>query len=113
MLQGQRDLLTVCQTDPVRAGAAGQRAARHLLYQRSRIERTSRILKLLASYAYKERKNLGQRSRSGEGLVGQCALEKETHPAHARPGRLHPHQLRLGEAPPLNIVVLPVLFEGR
>ena len=31
-------------------------------------------LKLLASYAYKERKNVADEFRLGEGLVGQCAL---------------------------------------
>jgi hypothetical protein len=43
-------------------------------------------LKLLASYAYKERKNIDNKFKLGEGLVGQCALEKEkillTHVPH-------------------------------
>ena len=34
-------------------------------------------LTLLASYAYPERKNLANRFKAGEGLVGQCALEKQ------------------------------------
>jgi hypothetical protein len=34
-------------------------------------------LKLLASYAFRSRKNVGNRFALGEGLVGQAALEKE------------------------------------
>ena len=38
---------------------------------------------------------------------------EEAHPAHRRARRLRAHQLRARfESPPLNIIVLPVLFEG-
>src|SRR5687767_2677918 len=36
------------------------------------------ILRLLSSYALKRRKGLANRFELGEGLVGQCALEKKT-----------------------------------
>jgi signal transduction histidine kinase/DNA-binding response OmpR family regulator len=39
-------------------------------------------------------------------------LGKEEYSAHQRAQRLHQNQLWLGEASPLNIIVLPVLFEG-
>ena len=49
----------------------------------------------------------------GEGLVGQCALEKQK----ILLTNVAADSLRissgLGEAPPLNIMVLPVLFEGQ
>jgi len=69
-------------------------------------------MKLLGGYAYNKRKNLANEFHAGEGLVGQCSLEKErilvtnvpTNYVHVTSG--------LGEAPPNNIVVLPVLFEG-
>ena len=35
-------------------------------------------LRLLATYAYKERKGLISEFALGEGLVGQCALENNT-----------------------------------
>jgi len=35
------------------------------------------MLKLLSTYAYRERKHLANQFKLGEGLVGQCALEKE------------------------------------
>ena len=50
-------------------------------------------LKLLASYAYKERKHVANRFRLGEGIVGQAALEKKSDRALARAERLRPDQL--------------------
>src|ERR1044072_3445838 len=70
-------------------------------------------LKLLASYAYRERKHIANRFRSGEGLVGQCAFEKERILLVDRPSDYIQINSGLGEAKPLNIVVLPVLFEGQ
>jgi CheY-like chemotaxis protein/signal transduction histidine kinase len=69
------------------------------------------ILKLLSSYAYKERKNLANQFRLGEGLVGQCALEKQRILLTEVPSDYIRITSGLGEAPPLNIIVLPILFE--
>ena len=71
------------------------------------------MLKLLASYAYRERKSLANRFQLGEGLVGQCALEKERILLTDVPDDYIQISSGLGEATPLNIVVLPVLFEGQ
>ena len=68
-------------------------------------------LKLLSSYAYQERKNLSNEFRLGEGLVGQCALEKQQILLTQVPGDYIRIRSGLGEAPPLNIVVIPILFE--
>src|SRR6266542_835028 len=70
-------------------------------------------LKLLATYAYKERKYLGTEFRLGEGLVGECALEKERILLTNVPGNYIQINSGLGEATPLCIIVLPVLFEGQ
>ena len=75
--------------------------------------RAKPIMKLLASYAYRERKNIANRFRAGEGLVGQCAFEKERILLTDVPADYIQINSGLGEAPPLNIVVLPVLFEGQ
>jgi len=37
-----------------------------------------KVLQLLASYAYRERKHVANRFRLGEGIVGQAALEKKS-----------------------------------
>ncbi|MEH1824516.1 MAG: response regulator [Nostoc sp.] len=70
------------------------------------------VLKLLSSYAYKERKNLANQFRLGEGLVGQCALEKQRILLTEVPHDYIRISSGLGEAPPLNIIVLPILFEA-
>ena len=70
------------------------------------------VLRLLSSYAYQERKNLANQFRVGEGLVGQCALEKQRILLTNVPGDYIRISSGLGEALPLNIVVLPLLFES-
>src|SRR5207237_1536109 len=70
------------------------------------------VLKLIASYAYKERKHVGNRFHLGEGLVGQAALEKKSILLTNVPEDYIRITSGLGEAPPRNILVLPVLFEG-
>ncbi|HXL85592.1 MAG TPA: response regulator, partial [Gemmatimonadaceae bacterium] len=71
------------------------------------------VLKLIASYAYKERKHVGSRFHLGEGLVGQAALEKKPILLTNVPDDYIRITSGLGEAPPRNILVLPVLFEGQ
>src|SRR6187402_1810382 len=69
-------------------------------------------LRLTSSYAYKERKHVSSRFTRGEGLVGQCALEKKPILLTRVPSDYIQVNSGLGEAPPLNILVLPILFEG-
>ncbi|MGQ0506266.1 MAG: HAMP domain-containing protein [Myxococcaceae bacterium] len=69
-------------------------------------------LKLTSSYAYRERKSVSNKFRLGEGLVGQCALEKKSILLTKVPQDYIQISSGLGESTPLNIIVLPVLFEG-
>ncbi len=71
------------------------------------------ILKLTNTYAYRERKGVANRFRIGESLVGQCALEKKSILLTNAPHDYIHISSGLGEAPPLNIIVLPILFEGQ
>ncbi|MDQ0915929.1 response regulator [Paenibacillus sp. V4I5] len=66
---------------------------------------------MLGSYAFKERKNVANRVRPGEGLVGQCILEKKPILLSNVPGDYIHIQSGLGESKPFQIVVLPILFE--
>ena len=68
-------------------------------------------LKLISSYAYRERKTLANRFKMGEGLVGQCALEKQRILLTSVPNDYIVISSGLGEALPHNIIVLPVIFE--
>ena len=56
-----------------------ERPARRVLRRRGRPARTRTTeLRLIASYGYKERKDVSNRFKIGEGLVGQAALERKT-----------------------------------
>jgi CheY-like chemotaxis protein/signal transduction histidine kinase len=70
------------------------------------------VLEMQAGYGYEERKHLSTTFRLGEGLVGQCAKEKKRILLTDVPGDYVRINSGLGEAVPLSIIVLPVLFEG-
>ena len=70
------------------------------------------MLRYQAGYGYKERKHLANQFRLGEGLVGQCAQEKQRILLTDVPGDYVTINSGLGESSPLNIIVLPILFEG-
>ncbi|RKP48076.1 response regulator [Cohnella endophytica] len=67
---------------------------------------------LLGSYAYKENKQLPNRFRLGEGLVGQCALDNSPIVLNNVPEDYVAIQSGLGEYKPLTITVLPVAHEN-
>ncbi|WP_312096602.1 response regulator [Niallia sp.] len=68
--------------------------------------------KLLASYAYKERKHMTTEFEGGEGLIGQVVLEKTPILLTHVPADYVSVKSGLGEAAPLNLYVIPILFEG-
>src|SRR4029077_20973083 len=68
-------------------------------------------LKLLASYAHRDRKRARNSFKLGEGLVGQAALEKQRILLTDVPIDYVKVSSGLGESRPVNIVVLPILFE--
>jgi HAMP domain-containing protein/signal transduction histidine kinase/CheY-like chemotaxis protein len=112
MLQGQKDLLTVgrlilSELAPV---VSAQQGVFYIMDSTSKADEAA--LKLLASYAFKERKNVDNKFKLGEGLVGQCALEKEKILLTSAPNDYIKISSGLGEAKPLNIIVLPIVFEG-
>src|SRR6185436_13594232 len=85
------------------------------IYQMSRTEPgdsggTKRWLIPLAGYA--QGSNQLRRVAIGDGLVGQCALEKQRILLDKVPRGYTRIRSSLGGAWPTNIVVLPVLFEG-
>jgi HAMP domain-containing protein/signal transduction histidine kinase/DNA-binding response OmpR family regulator len=112
MVQGQRDLLTVCKL-VLSELAPLVNAQQGIFYINDAPEGDEPIMKLFASYAYRERKTVANVFRSGEGLVGQCALEKERFVLTNVPNDYIKISSGLGEGTPLSIVVLPVLFEGQ
>ncbi|HET6401708.1 MAG TPA: HAMP domain-containing protein [Candidatus Kapabacteria bacterium] len=111
LLQGQKDLWTVSRL--ILSELAPLVNMQHGVFYITEGSGSDAFLKLLASYAYRERKNLSNQFKMGEGLVGQCALEKERIVITGVPNDYIKVNSGLGESAPLNIVVLPVLFEGQ
>ena len=109
LLQGQRDLAAVSRM--ILSELAPVVAAQHGVFYINEGNGAPE-LRLLASYAYTQRKHLANRFRAGEGLVGQCALERSPILVSDVPDDYVQISSGLGEATPRNIVVLPVLFEG-
>ena len=112
MLQGQRDLDTV--SNMILAELTPLVAAQHGVFYTlaSLNDGGEPALVYQAGYGYKERKHLANHFRLGEGLVGQCAQEKQRILLTNVPSDYIKINSGLGESAPLNIIVLPILFEG-
>ena len=110
MMQGQKDLQAVSKL--IMSELTPLVSAHHGAFYIMEDEANVPVLKLIASYAYKERKHVGNRFYLGEGLVGQAALEKKPILLTNVPDDYIRITSGLGEAPPRNVLVLPVLFEG-
>ena len=70
-------------------------------------------LKLLGSYAFTKRKNVSNVFKIGEGLVGQCALEKKPIVISNVPDDYIKINSGIGESSPLNILVTPLLMHKK
>lgn len=75
-------------------------------------ENQQESLTLRASYAHKEKKGLSPTFRFGEGLIGQSAVEKKSIILSEVPEDYVSVKSGLGEAAPLTLYILPILFEG-
>src|SRR6185312_3138927 len=109
MLQGQRDLGTVgrlllTELTPL------VNAQQSVIYQ---MEGDEARLQLLSSYAGMEEGGHPSALRLGDGLIGQCAIDKRRLLITDIPDEVVPISSALFKAPPRNIVVLPVLFENQ
>jgi CheY-like chemotaxis protein/signal transduction histidine kinase len=110
MLQGQRDLATVgrlllTELTPLVNAHMG------VIYQ-IESEGTPQ-LRLLAVYAGDESHTHRQTLQLGEGLIGQCALDKRQRVVSDIPPDAVPVSSALMRVMPKKIVVLPVLFENQ
>ncbi len=111
MLQGLRDLETVSRL--IMSELTPLVGAQHGAFFMRETEGDEDVLRLIASYGYKERKNVPTRFGVGEGLVGQAALELKPILLTEAPDDYIRITSGLGEAPPVNVIVIPVLFEDQ
>ncbi len=110
MLQGQRDLATVGRrllnemTELVEAQLG-------VIYQMEGDE--AETLRLLSAHADDGGRGHPEIIRIGEGLVGQCALDKRRVLIEELPAHAVPIGSALFKVVPQNVVVLPVVFENQ
>src|ERR1700761_8767503 len=110
MLQGQRDLFVVGKI-LLSELAPLVEAQQGTIYQMVTEEGNRPVLRLLAGYA--QRADQPETILAGDGLVGQCAVEKQRILLNGvPPGYTRVHS-SLGEISPVSIVVLPLIFEGQ
>jgi CheY-like chemotaxis protein/signal transduction histidine kinase/HAMP domain-containing protein len=110
MLQGQRDLTTVgrlllSELTPLVNAHQG------VIYQMENEEVPG--LKLLSAYADDGVNGHAEGLRLGEGLIGQCAVEKRRMLITEMPEDTVPISSGLFKVKPRNNIVLPVLFESQ
>lgn len=70
------------------------------------------VLRLGAGYAFSKRKELNQTVLYGEGLIGQCAAEKEPIILTKIPEDYFPVKSATGSATPKEIIVVPCLYNS-
>jgi CheY-like chemotaxis protein/signal transduction histidine kinase/HAMP domain-containing protein len=109
LLQGQRDLEAV--TRLILSELAPLVSAHHGVFYMMDSSEAEPRLRMLVSYGYRTNKKIPTSFLPGEGLVGQCALEKQRIWLTNVPRDYIVVSSGLGAAPPTNIVVLPILFE--
>ena len=110
MLQGQRDLTTVgrlllTELTPLVNAHMG------VIYQVENEDNPQ--LRLLSAYAGDGNHPHPQFVQFGEGLVGQCAMDKRQRVVSDIPADAMPINSALLRVIPRNLVVLPVLFENQ
>src|SRR5215469_4210700 len=110
MMQGQRDLVTVGQM-LLSELAPLVNAQQGLLYIMDQDD-DGAYLKQLASYADANTADHMRRYRVGEGVVGQCALDRQRILMEDIPSEAIQVSSGLIGARPSNVIVLPVLYEG-
>ena len=115
MLQGQRNLTNVgrmilSELCPV---VTARQAEFYVLDSSSEEPQ----LRLLASYASEDKvpgnRVPDKRFALGQGLIGQCAVDKEKIELNNPPAGYLRISSGLGDAPPSSILVLPLIFEGQ
>ncbi len=110
MLQGQRELRNVGQMLLTQL-APLVKAQQGTIYHLS--GGVGGKLNLLASYAYERRPARPDALSLGEGLAGQCAVDKKRILLTDVPPEFITVSSSLGEAQQVSIIVLPVIFEGQ
>ncbi|MGQ0654970.1 MAG: response regulator, partial [Betaproteobacteria bacterium] len=114
MLQGQRDLVAVGQMilSELAPVVGAQQAEFYVLSADERQGAEAARLRLVASFASGGQGSHGREVDLGEGLVGQCALEKRKLMISGVPAASFRIATGLSDQAAADVLVLPVVFEG-
>ncbi|HET7676914.1 MAG TPA: ATP-binding protein [Candidatus Limnocylindrales bacterium] len=109
LLQGQRDMQTVARlTLSELSSLVGIHRGVFYVYD---ADGDQPALRLLAGYGHEPARGPAATFRLGEGLVGQCALERRRILLDPVPAGYMAINSALGTAAPASVVVLPITFE--
>jgi HAMP domain-containing protein/signal transduction histidine kinase/CheY-like chemotaxis protein len=111
LMQGKRDLMAVAKL--IMSELTPVVSAQHGAFFLADDGDTGPELRLIASYGYQARGSVSNRFTFGESLVGQAGLEKRPILVADAPADYIKITSGLGQAAPVNVIVLPVLFEDR
>ncbi|MGN6104226.1 MAG: HAMP domain-containing protein, partial [Kofleriaceae bacterium] len=111
LMQGQRSLqgladLLMSELTPTLSSQVGK------IYVAEGGDGAEPVMSLVSSYGHLRRKHPTTRFALGEGLVGQAAKEKKPIIVTGVPDDYARISSGIGEAPPRNIALLPIVFEG-
>ncbi|MFD7817823.1 HAMP domain-containing protein [Streptomyces sp. NPDC059785] len=116
LMQGRRDLddvasLIMSELTPVVSAQHGAFFLSMPLVDTDAVGEDAYELRMLGSYGY-SMGSMPTSFRPGEALIGTAAKEKRTILVENAPSGYLKISSGLGEAPPAQVIVLPVLFEG-
>jgi signal transduction histidine kinase/CheY-like chemotaxis protein len=109
MLQGERDLATI--SNLIMSELAPLVNAQYGVFYVSNRDEEETRLELVASYGAENYDDLKQQFALREGLIGQAASDKRPIRLNSVPGDFIKIGSGLGSAAPVNINILPALFE--
>jgi signal transduction histidine kinase/HAMP domain-containing protein len=117
LLQGERDLIAVARMilSELASVVNAHQGVFYLVQHNTTngaVDRDIKI-KLLAGYAHREQTNESAEIRSGGELITQAVLEKRRILLTEVPANYITISSGLVEAPPANIIILPVVFESQ
>src|SRR5713226_3466152 len=110
MMQGQKNLAAVSKL--IMSELTPLVSAQYGAFFTIEAEHNRQVLELIAGYGHHTHTRMPTRFHFGEGLVGQCGVEKKPIVLTKVPENYIRISSGLGQAAPVNIIVLPVLFEG-
>ena len=111
LMQGQRDLQSLA--NQIMSELTPVVGAQHGAFYLAEPQDHEIVLALTSTYAYTKRKQLSNRFALGEGIVGQCALERKPIIVTDVPENYVETTSGLGKASPRNIAVYPIFFEDQ